>query len=234
MFIFAHVFLGALIGLGFGYMTHDRRAIPLCIMSAVLSDLLDKPLALLFPAILGAGRTLGHSLLFFGIVTALGFIFWRYRHILLGMACACAVFSHQILDEMWNVPQTWLYPLMGPFPGHLVPDYLTVSFWGEVSTGSEWIFAYASIIIIAAWYRGLPEDHPVSPAKKTITTARFVAVLLLGVTGIVLLMSGTGFIAVTCFAPIYHPVTGMMAGLLALGGAMFLRCRSLSAPSSAD
>ena len=52
MFIFAHIFLGALIGLGFWHLTDDRRALPLCIIGAVFPDLLDKSLALIIPATL--------------------------------------------------------------------------------------------------------------------------------------------------------------------------------------
>jgi len=218
MFIFAHVFLGALIGSGFWYLTTDRRALPLCILCAILPDLLDKPLAMLVPGILGAGRTLGHTLLFFGIAALLGLILWRYRHTLLGVACACTIFSHQILDAMWHVPSAWFYPLMGPFPTAIIQDYIVYSFWREVSTLSEWVFAYASFIIIVTWYLGLPKHRLVFSVIPWIPTARLIAILFLGVTGIILLISGTGFIAATCFAPTYDPVTSMMAGFIALGG----------------
>ncbi|MDD1685459.1 metal-dependent hydrolase [Methanoregula sp.] len=234
MFVFAHAFLGALIGLGFWHLSHDRRALPLCIVSAILPDLLDKPLALLFPGILGAGRTIGHTLFFFGIAMVLGFLLWRYRHTLLGVACACAIFSHQILDEMWNGPAAWYYPLMGPFPNELHPDYVMYSFWREVSTLSEWVFAYALVVVIAAWYLGLPRHRQVFPAERGITPARFIAFLLLAVTGIVLLIAGTGFIAASCFAPTYAPVTGVMAGLLALGGAAILLPRNGVSPFSGN
>jgi len=53
MLIFAHVFAGALLGLGFWHLTIDRRAIPLCIAASILPDLIDKSLGLLFPLILG-------------------------------------------------------------------------------------------------------------------------------------------------------------------------------------
>lgn len=218
MLVFAHAFLGALIGLGFLRLTHDRRALPLCIVSAILPDLLDKPLALLFSPLFGCGRTLGHTLLFFCITAALGLMIWRYRHTLLGVACACAIFSHQILDEMWYVPSTWYYPAMGPFPTHVIPDYLNISFWREMTTLSEWVFAYALVVILAVWYMGIPEYRPF-PARQWMIPVRYLAILLLGVTGIILLLSGTEVIlAATIFAPTYAPVTCTMAGLVALGG----------------
>jgi len=222
MFVFAHAFLGALIGLGFWHLTHDRRALPLCIISAVLPDLLDKPLALLFPGLFGAGRTLGHSLLFFGIAAVLCTLIWHYRHTLLGIACACAFFSHQILDEMWDVPSTWYYPLMGPFSTDIRPDYLMFSFLREISTLSEWVFAYAVVVILVFWYLGLPEHSVVLPSGKMIPAAQLIALLLLGITGIALILPGTGLIAATSFALTYAPVTGVMAGILALCGTVVL------------
>ena len=37
MFIFAHVFAGALLGLVFWHLTQDRRAIPVCIAGSITS-----------------------------------------------------------------------------------------------------------------------------------------------------------------------------------------------------
>ena len=52
MFIFAHVFAGALLGLAFWHLTKDRRAIPVCIAGSVIPDTIDKSLGLLFPSLL--------------------------------------------------------------------------------------------------------------------------------------------------------------------------------------
>jgi hypothetical protein len=222
MFVFAHVFLGALIGLGFWHLTQDRRALPLCIIGAILPDLIDKTLALLVPGLFGSGRTIGHSLLFFSIAVAAGILIWHYRHTLLGIAFACAIISHQIIDGMWNVPSTWYYPLMGPFPVFIIPDYVGHYFWLEVSSLSEWVFGCASLLIIALWYTGLPEHQMPFLTSRRITSARYISAVLLGVVGVCLLFSGLAAIPHGFAAPTYDPVTNAMAGLLALCGTVVL------------
>lgn len=222
MFIVAHAFLGALIGSVFWYLTHDRRVLPLCIVSAILPDLLDKPLALLFPGILGSGRTLGHSLLFFGIVASLGLILWRYRHTLLGLACAFVVFSHQILDAMWTVPSTWFYPLMGPFTTVIIPDYIGHYFWLEISNLSEWVFGCALLLISMAWYLSIPEHHMTFLTERRIRLARLITAILLGGMGMYLFYFGMASLPSAFFAPTYNPITDVMAGSLALCGTIAL------------
>lgn len=222
MFIFAHVFLGALIGLGFWYLTNDRSTLPLCILGTILPDLLDKSLALLFPDIFGYGRTIGHSLLFFAVAVATGILLWQYRRTLLGMAFACAILSHEILDAMWTVPSAWFYPLMGPFPTFIIPDYVWLYFWLEISNPSEWVFACASAIIIGAWYLSIPEHHMTLLTTRRKTTARFITAFLLAVMGVYLLFFGLAAIPHAFFAPTYDPITNVMAGLVALCGTIVI------------
>lgn len=222
MFFFAHAFLGVLIGLGFWQLAGDRRALPVCIISAVLPDLFDKPLALLFPGIFGAGRTIAHSLLFFTLVLMAGLLVWRYRYTLLGMACACGILSHQVLDAMWRVPTTWFFPLFGPFPTLIIPDYFGHYFWLEISALSEWIFAFACFVILICWSRGTPEFPSPVLTKQQVTASRIIAALLLGVMGVYLIVFGPAAVPHAFFAPTYDPVTDIMAGIVALCGAVVL------------
>lgn len=222
MFIFAHVFSGSLIGLGFWHLTHDRRALALCILGAILPDLLDKSLALLAPGILGSGRTLGHTLLFFGIAVAAGILLWQYRHTLLGIAFVCGIFSHQILDAMWNVPSAWFYPFMGPFPRFVILDYVGYYFWLEISNPSEWVFGGASLLITLAWYLSIPEHRVTFLTERRISAARLSTVILLGGMGMYLLFFGLASRSPAFFAPTYDPVTSVMAGCVALCGTIVL------------
>jgi membrane-bound metal-dependent hydrolase YbcI (DUF457 family) len=222
MFVFAHIFLGALIGVGFSYLTGDRRFLPICIIGALIPDLLDKILAMAYPGILGSGRTIAHSLLWFGIALGLGLLIWHYRRTLLGIAFACAVFSHHILDTLWNLPATWFYPLMGPFPTFIIPDYVGHYFWLEVSTPSEWIFAYASMVILVLWYTGTPEYQVSWLTSRTLNWGRFIGVLILCGMGVYLLYSGLAAIPRPFFAPTYDPLTNIMAALMALGGTVII------------
>ena len=222
MFLFAHVFLGALIGLGFWHLARDRRALPLCIIGAILPDLLDKSLAMLLPGIFGSGRTILHSLLFFSIMVAAGILIWHYRHTLLGIAFACATVSHQIIDGMWNVPSSWFYPLMGPFQVFIIPDYIGHYFWLEVSSLSEWVFACASLLIIALWYLDISGHRVPFLTPDRTGTVRIAVAVMLGIVGVCLLVSGLVALPQAFFAPTYDPVTNAMAGLVALSGTIVL------------
>ena len=222
MFVFAHVFCGALMGAGFWHLTHDRRALPLCILGAILPDLLDKSLAMLIPGVLGSGRTIGHSLLFCAVIGASALVLWKYRHTLLGMAFACAVFSHQILDAMWSVPSTWYFPLMGPFPVFIIPDYVGHYFWLEVSNLSEWVFAGASLLILVLWYMSAPEHRVAFLTEERASAARIITAILLGGMGIYLLWFGLTSLPLAFFAPTYNPITDLMAGILAMCGTFVL------------
>jgi len=222
MFIFAHFFCGALIGLGFWHLTNDQRALPLCILGAILPDLLDKSLAMLFPEVFGSGRTIGHSLFFVAIIFVAGVLLWQYRKTLLGIAFACAIFSHQILDAMWTVPSAWFYPLSGPFPTYMIPDYVGHYFWLEILNPSEWVFGWASLVIVVAWYLSIPEHRvPLLPDRRK-AIARFIAAILLGVMGVYLLFFGLAAIPNAVFAPTYDPETNVMAGIVALCGTIVL------------
>lgn len=220
MYLFAHVFSGALIGLGFWYLIHDRRALPVCIIGAVLPDLLDKPLALFFPDILGTSRTIGHSFLFFTVMLTAGIFLWHERRTLLGIAFACAVLSHQIFDSMWNLAGTWFFPLLGPFPVIRISDYLPHSLWLELSSPSELVFALASGLIIAVWYPGIVEDLVLPLTEHRKNRVQVIIACLLGGMGACLLLAGLNYTPGSFFAPAYLPETDLMAGLVALCGAI--------------
>ncbi len=134
------------------------------------------------------------------------------------MAFACAVFSHQILDAMWSVPSTWYFPLLGPFPVFIIPDYVGHYFWLEVSSLSEWMFAGASLVIIVLWYLSMPEPRVIFQKNQRTRTARIIMAILLGGMGIYLLYFGLASLPSAFFAPTYNPATDLMAGVLALFG----------------
>lgn len=222
MYLFAHVFSGALVGLVFWYLVRDRRVLPVCIFGAILPDLLDKPIAVLFPGILGASRTIGHSLLFVTVICIAGLILWHERHTLLGLAFAFSVLSHQVLDAMWGLPGTWFFPLMGPFPVIIIPDYVRHSLWLELSSPSELVFAVASVIIMTAWYPEIVAGYLPSLTEGTKNLIRVITACILGGMGACLLVSGLNMVPESFFAPAYAPVTRVMAGLLSLCGAIIL------------
>src|SRR5512145_3030967 len=116
MYLFAHLFSGILIALGFFSLYHDRRAFPVCIAGALLPDLLDKPLTVLLPSVFGSTRTVGHTLLLGTMLLLAGILLWSSRRSILGVLFAGSVLSHQVLDMLWNLPAVWFFPLNGMFP----------------------------------------------------------------------------------------------------------------------
>jgi membrane-bound metal-dependent hydrolase YbcI (DUF457 family) len=124
MFIFAHVFAGALVGLVLWHLTKDRRALPVCIVGSIIPDLIDKSLGLLFPSVLGGGRTVFHSISIVFIILIVALLFVRSNLRLMGLGLACAILLHQVFDEMWTLPTNWFYPLLGLFQGWMIPVYI--------------------------------------------------------------------------------------------------------------
>jgi membrane-bound metal-dependent hydrolase YbcI (DUF457 family) len=230
MFIFAHIFAGALLGLGFWHLTNDRRAILVCIIGSILPDLIDKSLGLLFPLVLGGGRTVFHSLMIVGIVLLLTLLFVRSRFVLSGAGVAGALLLHQIFDEMWIEPANWFYPLLGPFQGQMIPDYVGTYFWLEITNPSEWMFMIGSVAILAASYQSLL-PIPRAPLPDAIKAGAYVLVaVVLMITGLYLVFTGLTSTAATLITPRYHQVPMVVAGLLAVCGAVVMSRETFDTP----
>ena len=231
MLIFAHVFAGALLGLGFWHLTNDRRAVPVCIAASILPDLIDKSLGLAFPLVLGGGRTVFHSLMIIGVVLLLCLLlFVRSRIVLLGVGVACALLLHQIFDEMWMLPVTWFYPLLGPFRGQMIPEYIRTFFWREISNPSEWMFMIATVAILAESYRDMlpiPRTSRMDTLKAGAYT--LVAVVLM-MTGLYLVFTGLTSSMATFITPLYLQVPTVVAGLLAVCGAVVMSRETFDTP----
>ena len=222
MFIFAHIFAGALLGLGILHLTNDRRAIPFCIAGSILPDLIDKSLGFLFPLVLGSGRTLFHALgcvifILFGLV-----VFVRSNQWLLNIGIVSAVLLHQVFDEMWTLPSNWFYPFLGPFRGSMIPDYIGTYLWFEITNPSEWLFMFGSVMILATSYKELVGiSVPSLPVRMKNGVTAFVlsGSLCLGFYLVVAgLISPTG----TFITPLYNQVTTVIAGLLPVSGAVIM------------
>jgi len=77
---------------------------------AMLPDIIDKPLGhFILGENLNNGRIFTHSLVFLLVFTALCVILFRKMF----WAYALPVLGHQVLDFMWEVPNTWFWPLLG-------------------------------------------------------------------------------------------------------------------------
>jgi hypothetical protein len=230
MLIFAHIFAGALLGLGFWHLTNDRRAIPVCIAASLLPDLVDKSLGLLFPSVFGGGRTVFHALMIVGVVLLCMLLFVRSRVVLLGACVAGALLLHQIFDEMWNLPANWFYPFLGPFQGQMIPEYIGTYFWLEISNPSEWMFMIGTVAILAESYG---DQIPVSRASlpDTVKTGAYSLVVAgLLVTGLYLVTAGLTNSTGTFMTPSYFQIPTVIAGILALCGAVIMHRETFATP----
>jgi hypothetical protein len=232
MLIFAHVFAGAAFGLVLGWFLCDTRLIPLCIAASVIPDFIDKPLGyILLPQALDSGRTYFHALIAVAMITALAFVVWRFRRGNLLFFAAGAVLLHQILDGMWREPVTWFYPVLGPFQPYHYINYFGTYFWVEVTSVSEWVFLFATLLLLSLIYvsRLTPPFPP--PASRLMVAVNYITLLLLAVLGFSCLWSGiTG--AGNALAPDNTPEKNVIMGVVALTGfcilAAFRRIRLLS------
>jgi len=212
MFVFAHLVSGILLGLGFCYLTHDRRAIPLCIVSSLIPDLIDKPLGIIFPALV-SGRTIFHSLFIVLIVAIIVLIISKNRYMLYGVAVACCIFIHQLLDAMWLNKNIWAYPLFGQFPLVTPPDYTGYYLWIEITTPSEWIFLLVTVVML---FKIFSERHGTPKDGSYLWSVTIVLLAGMGILMVAASLFGVGNIF---FAPTYSQVTTFMTGILALAGA---------------
>jgi hypothetical protein len=222
MFLFAHLFTGLLLGIVFQSLTGDRRIVPVCIAGSLFPDLLDKPLSLLAPGLFGSTRTVGHTLLILMVLGFAGLVLWHRRHTLLGVAFAVAVFSHQISDTLWNLAGTWYFPLYGMFPVMDYPEYLQHFIWMELSSPSEWVFAGVTLAVFLELFPGYYNTHLPSFSSRSLRVIRVSSCALLGIMGISLLAAGIDSQPQAFLAPAYDPATFVLAGILALGGAIVL------------
>ena len=230
MFIFAHVFAGALLGLVFWHLTKDRRAIPVCIAGSVIPDLIDKSLGILFPSVLGGGRTVFHSLGLVFIVLIFMLVFVRSNLKVLGIGFACAIFLHQVFDEMWTLPANWYYPLLGPFQGSMIPDYILTYLWLEITNLSEWLFFVGTMVILVKSYHCMTEIPLFDLPDRVKNVAYKFGVAVIGGTGLYLVVVGLISPTGTFNVPVNNQVNDLMTGLLALTGAVIMSREKYDTP----
>lgn len=110
----------------FRYLFRDPAVdVRFLMAGAVLPDLLDKPTGLIF---FGTGRVFGHTLVFFAaLLTAVLLLTRRGRPSRRRwMALAVGIMFHLLLDGMWTLRDTLLWPFFGwEFPAGVPNDWTT-------------------------------------------------------------------------------------------------------------
>lgn len=114
----------------FRYLFRDPAVdVRFLMAGAVLPDLLDKPTGLVFGAgFFGTGRIFGHTLVFFAVLLAAVLLLTRRGKPSRKrwMALAVGVMFHLLLDGMWTLRDTLLWPFFGwEFPVGVPNDWTT-------------------------------------------------------------------------------------------------------------
>jgi hypothetical protein len=142
------MFIGLLIGIVATRFINNWAIIPLCMVASLVPDMIDKPISFWYLEY-NSGRTVAHTLLFIGVVTA---FLLPFRHAIAIWAITVSLFVHGLLDAIWKLPTTWFYPYFGPFlidnglgqPGHW--------FWSvykaEITSPVEWLAGIAMVLIL--------------------------------------------------------------------------------------
>ncbi len=92
----------------------ERMDLRFLVLGALLADLIDTPIGLVFYGQLGSVRLVGHGLI--AAASVMGFVLWRTRR---GrprkrwMPLAIGMLLHLFLDAMWQDPETLWWPFLG-------------------------------------------------------------------------------------------------------------------------
>jgi membrane-bound metal-dependent hydrolase YbcI (DUF457 family) len=86
----------------------------LVLIGALLPDIIDKPVGqFFFRDFFGNGRIFAHTLLFLILITGIGwFVYKRFQKNWF-LVIAFGVLLHLVLDQMWMISRTLLWPLYG-------------------------------------------------------------------------------------------------------------------------
>lgn len=87
--------------------------IRLLLIGALLPDIIDKPLGLIFSESLSNTRTISHTLLFIAVISLGGLLLYRYKRKNWLLVISLGAAAHLILDQMWQTPETLLWPFFG-------------------------------------------------------------------------------------------------------------------------
>ena len=111
----------------------------------------------------------------------------------------------------------------------MFPEYIGVYFWLEISNPREWMFMIATVAILAASY-GDMLPFPRASRTDTLQAGAYtlIAVVLMS-TGLYLVFAGLTSSTAT-ITPLYHQVSTVVAGLLAVCGAVVMSRETFDTP----
>ena len=93
---------------------YQRIDFRILLIGSILPDIIDKPIGgLIFSEELGSGRIFAHTLVFLLILIIVGIWLYRVRDSIWMLVLAFGTFIHLLLDQIWLMPETILWPILG-------------------------------------------------------------------------------------------------------------------------
>jgi hypothetical protein len=203
MLIMGHLIIGLIIGFILYKIFHARTLIVFCAIGSVLPDLVDKGLGhVIFSASLDNGRIFFHSIGIVLLFAVVGLVIWRYYRSFAFLVVGLGILLHQLVDVMWTSPVTWYYPILGPYPADVTPDYFQQAILAELSSVTEWIFFIAIMVLALVLYRNKTlHDTLVDPdPRMQQKTRKFYE----GLVGVALFVLGISVIIITLWEPFFN------------------------------
>jgi membrane-bound metal-dependent hydrolase YbcI (DUF457 family) len=180
MLLMCHVFIGLIIGLLLFHFLKDRRVVMLAAIGGILPDLIDKPLGhIILNGSIDYGRIYAHSGLFLITILVCGIIYHQKKGTWIIMALTAGLVSHLLLDSMWELPVTVLYPFLGDFGVHHFPNYFENSIMNEIGSAYEWIFGVSASAMLLFTYRDRLGRFSEDVARFTPRIMKNVSILLM-------------------------------------------------------
>jgi inner membrane protein len=166
MFVFAHtgIVLGAATAIAAAVNRRQEKVswfaslskyadIRFLVIGSMLPDIIDKPVGeYLFSATFDNGRIFSHTLIFLAMVTIIGIVAYKTSRCVWGFSLAAGTLAHLILDEMWAIPKTLLWPFMGfGFEKLEITDYAQSMFKLLIANPGIYISETIGLIILI-WF----------------------------------------------------------------------------------
>jgi hypothetical protein len=93
---------------------YEHIDLRILLIGSLLPDIIDKPIGgFFFREQLSNGRVYAHTLLFLIILTVVGIWLYRSRGSIWMLVLAFGTLIHHILDQIWLMPKTMLWPVLG-------------------------------------------------------------------------------------------------------------------------
>jgi inner membrane protein len=124
--------------------------IRLLVIGSLLPDIIDKPLGQYFcRETFNNGRIFAHTLLFLVLITAAGYYLYQRQRRPWLLTLAAGVFTHLAFDEMWQVPATLFWPVLGlTFPKYDLTGWATNIFKALLSNPYIYVSEAIGLAII--------------------------------------------------------------------------------------